>query len=48
MIMTITNSCIFLLQISLLPECVHSELLVCMVGLVEMGERDRLDGSQWD
>ena len=31
-------------QIPLLPECVHCELLVCVVGLGEMGARDRLDG----
>ena len=36
-----------LFQVSLLPECLYSELLLCVVGLVALGETPGLDGTQW-
>lgn len=35
------------IQIQVLPECVHSELLDRVVGLATMAARDRLDGTEW-
>lgn len=40
--------CLFLaVQIQVLPERVHSELLDRVVGLAAMAARDRLDGAEW-
>lgn len=33
-------------QVPLLPERLHLQLLVCVVGLAQMGARDRLDGPE--
>lgn len=35
-------------QVPVLPECLHLQLLLCVVGLAPMGERDRLDGTEWN
>lgn len=35
-------------QVPLLPERLHFQLFICVVGLAKMGERDRLDGTQWN
>lgn len=32
-------------QVPLLPERLHVQLFICVVGLAKMGERDRLDGT---
>lgn len=42
-------SLVFLLlhQVQVLPECVQSELLLCVVGLAPVGAGNRLDGTQW-
>ena len=34
-------------QVPLLPECMHGKLHLCILGLEEMGARNRLDGYAW-
>ena len=34
-------------KVPVLPKCMHSELHLCILGLEEMGTRNRLDGDAW-
>lgn len=44
---TFSISCVCT-QVPVLPERLHLQLLLCVVGLAQMGERDRLDGTEWN